>query len=444
MAIGQSSDAIAAFRQVVRLQPAPANLHSNLLYALNFDAAYDPPTIFAEHLAWAQRHAEPLTALALRHANDRTPGRRLRIGYVSEHFRFHAVNFFVEPMLASHDHEQFEIFCYSEVRNDDAVTVRLKALADCWRNVRQMSDDQIAQQVRDDRIDVLVDLAGHIAGNRLLVFARKPAPVQVTYLGYQNTTGMSAMDYRLTDAAADPPGRTDAFYTERLIRLPRSFFCYRPPDASPPITALPALTTGHVTFGSFNNFSKVSQHVLITWLRILHRLARSRLLVLAECAAHVRQQVHDLARTQGIEPSRIEVFDHRPNDQYLRLLQQADIALDPFPFTGHTTTCDSVWMGLPVVMLEGDRYASRFGGSVLANVGLDRLIASSVEQYSDLAVGLASDLERLAQLRSELRPRMSASPLLDFQGFTRNLEHAYRQMWLTWVASAKSEQFTAD
>jgi protein O-GlcNAc transferase len=433
--LGRLDEAIACSRKSVELRPETAEGHTNLLYRLNLHPDYDPPTIFAEHLAWARRHAEPLTALAEPHPNDRTPDRRLRIGYVSPYFRDHAVNFFSEPMIAAHDHRQFEIFCYSDVRIPDQVTSRLLPAADHWRDVFDQSDERLARTVRDDRIDILVDLTGHIAGNRLLTFARKPAPIQVTYLGYQNTTGMSAMDYRLTDERADPSGMTDAYYTERLVRLPRCFFCYRPPDEAPPIAPLPALEAGHVTFGSFNNFSKVGPRVIDAWLTILTRVPHSRLLVLAHRGGYLQRHFDELAQARGIDPARIELCDKRPRTEYLGLLQQADIGLDPFPFNGHTTTCDSIWMGLPVVMLQGQCYASRFGGSALAQVGLEDLIADSAEHYVDRAVALAGDLDRLARLRVELRPRMAESGLLDFAGFSRNLEQAYRQMWLAWLGS---------
>jgi protein O-GlcNAc transferase len=435
--LGRAGEAIDAYRQTTRLQPAAVEVHSNLLYTLNLDPACDPRTVFAEHLAWAKIHAEPLTALASPPTNDRTPDRRLRIGYVSSHFRQHAVNFFSEPMLAAHDHALFEIFCYSGNPVDDAVTERLKSTVDHWREIHGKSDAEVADLVRNDRIDILVDLTGHIDGHRLLVFARKPAPVQVTYLGYQNTTGMSAIDYRLTDARADPPGRTDAYYTEQLIRLPRSFFCYQPPSDAPPITPLPAGHLGHVTFGSFNNFSKVGPAVLACWWQILGRVHGSRLLVLAEGAADVERLVLESARSAEIECERVEVVGRRPNFEYLQLIQRADIGLDPFPFSGHTTTCDSLWMGVPVVMLEGETYASRFGGSVLANVGLEGLIAGSIERYVECAVALSGDLGGLVKLRNELRPRMADSALLDFQGFTRHLEQAYRRMWLSWCASGQ-------
>lgn len=436
---GQADAMLEWSRRAIDLAPDNAALHGNLIYALNYIPGVDPASLFAEHLAWGKRHADPLTALAPSHDNDPAPDRRLRIGYVSAHFCRHAVHYFSEPLLAAHDHERFEIFCYSDSPFEDDATARIRPSADHWRRTSQATDEQLAQMIRDDRIDILVDLAGHISGNRLLVFARKPAPIQVTYIGYQNTTGMSAMDYRITDERADPPGRADALHTEKLVRLPRSFFCYRPPAEAPPITSLPARASGQVTFGSFNSFSKVTSQVITVWLTILERVKGSRLTVLADRGGFVERRLGQMARERGLDPARIVVVDRRPLKEYLQLLQLADIALDAFPFNGHTTTCDSIWMGVPVVMLEGETYASRFGGSVLANVGLESCIARSIDEYVEIAVGLAQDLDALESLRVELRPRMASSVLLDFAGFTRNVEVAYRQMWRDWCATAKRD-----
>jgi predicted O-linked N-acetylglucosamine transferase (SPINDLY family) len=429
---GRLDESVAAARKAVELQPKSPVAFSNVLFALNLVPGYDPARLFEEHLEWGRRYAEPLSAAAAPAANDRSPERRLRVGYVSSHFRDHAVNFFVEPLLAAHDHGDFEIFCYSTVERPDDATRRLEAAADHWRAVRYQRDEQIAQLIRDDKIDILVDLAGHIAGNSLLVFARKPAPVQVTYLGYQNTTGMTAMNYRLTDALADPPGATDRYYTERLVRLDDAFFCYRPADEAPPVAPLPAHANGHITFGSFNNFRKVTPPTVDAWLEILTRVPNSRLLVLANRGGYAQQHCQQLARQRGIEPARIEFFDKCPRARFYQLLQRADVALDPFPFNGHTTSCDSIWLGVPVVMLQGTAYASRFGASVLANVGLDDLIARSTEEYVAAAVELAGDVDRLAALRGTLRPRMAESVLLDFGGFARKVEAAYRHMWREW------------
>ncbi len=428
---GRTLEAIAWFRRSLELQRDAAQ-HSNLLYCLNFDPRYTPEQLHAEHLDWSRHHAAPLTAGAAPHTNDRTPERRLRVGYVSPHFREHAVNYFSEPLLSAHNHEQFEVFCYYTSRPTDEVTTRLRALADQWRDVRGLSDEDLARQIRQDQIDILVDLTGHIGENRLLVFARKPAPIQVTYLGYQNTTGMSAMDYRLTDQRADPLGQSEPYYTEQLIRLPRSFFCYRPSDDAPAVTPLPAASAGHVTFGSLNHIAKITPEALASWCQILARVPNSRLFILANRGGYAERHLHEVVRSHGIDSARVEVCDKRPRLDYLRLIGRADIALDPFGFNGHTTTCDSIWMGVPVVMLEGQTYASRFGGSVLANVGLEDWITHSPDEYVEWAVARAADLTRLSSLREELRSRMAKSVLLDFAGFTRNLELAYRQMWRAW------------
>ncbi|MGD9721558.1 MAG: tetratricopeptide repeat protein [Pirellulales bacterium] len=436
---GRLEEALEARRRAVELCPENAGEHSNLVYDLNFSDAVDEREVFEEHLAWARRHAEPLTALAAPHANVRDPERPLRVGYVSAFFREHAVNYFSEPILVSHTHEQFQIYCYSDVLHPDRATSRIKAAVDGWRDTYALSDAQLAEQVRADAIDILVDLTGHIGTNRLPLFARRPAPVQVTYIGYQNTTGMTAMDYRLTDAHADPPGQTDRYYSEKLVRLPAAFFCYRPPDDAPPVSELPARVRGQVTFGSFNKFVKVTPAAIAAWMRILSRLPQSRLLVLAQRGGHVEARLRAAAVDAGVEPERVELFDRLGHADYMRLVAQADMALDPFPFNGHTTTCDALWMGVPVVTKAGRMYASRYGSSAHMQLGLERWIASSVDEYVEMAARAAGDLGALAELRAALRPRMAASPLLDFVGFTRHLEAAYRQMWRTYCAAGSKQ-----
>ena len=425
---GDMQGSVAALRRSLELDPTYTVEHCNLVYALNFHPGHDAGAVLAEHLAWADRHAEPLTAAAAPHAIDRQPERRLRIGYVSSHFREHAVSFFSEPMIAAHDHEHFEIFCYADESTSDAVTERFRQAADQWRAVTRLSDEATAEQIRKDKIDILVDLAGHIGGNKLLVFARKPAPIQVTYLGYQNTTGMSAMDYRLTDAHADPPGTTDRYYTEKLVRLPRSFFCYSPP-AAPPVNPLPARSAGCVTFGSFNHVQKITPEAIEVWAKILAAVPNSRLHVLAYSGGQFERHVRRIMTEAGIDPGRVDVLDKRPRYEYLRLFHQIDLALDTFPFNGHTTVCDALWMGVPSIMLEGGSYASRFGGSVPLNVGLEELIAHDCQEYLEIAAKLAANLDRLEEIRATSRASMENSPLMDAAGFTRNLEQAFRQMW---------------
>ncbi|MEX0678391.1 MAG: tetratricopeptide repeat protein [Pirellulales bacterium] len=429
---GQLDEAIEVYRAGIAIDPTDWQQHSNLIYALNYHPRVDPQTVFEEHRQWGRRHADPLATGIGPHPNDRTPGRRLSIGYVSGHFRSHAVAVFAEPMLAAHDHAQFEIFCYSNSVVSDETTRRFHASADHWRDVVAQDDQAVAEAIRRDAIDILVDLDGHINGNRLLVLARKPAPIQVTYLGYQNTTGMSAMDYRLTDEHADPPGMTEGYYTEKLVRLPRSFFCYRPDPAAPPVGRLPALDRGTVTFGSFNQFSKVTPDVLATWAELLLAVPDSRLVLVAHVTPWLARYVAQSFERQGVDARRVELTPRRRHDKYLELVSTVDAALDAFPFNGHTTTCDCLWQGVPVVMMAGQTYASRFGSTALVNLGLGDLIAATRDQYVEIARRLSHDLPRLAELRAGLRSKMLDSPLVDAQGFTRHVEAAYRAMWAAW------------
>ncbi len=429
---GRVEEALEHHRREIELNPNSALHHSNYLYCLNYHPGLDAQTIFAEHRLWGQRHADPFSIASPPHANDRSPDRRLRIGYVSPHFYGHAVNFFTEPILSSHDHANFEVFCYSDVAVEDDTTARLRTYADHWRAIRGQGHEHISRQIRHDAIDILVDLTGHIGGNRLPMFARKPAPLQATYIGYQNTTGMQAMDVRFTDAYADPPGQTELLHSERLMRLPQTFFCYQPSIFAPPVGTLPANLRGNITFGSFNSLAKINREVLAAWAAILRAVPQSRLVLLAEMTASVEQSLRETFSGQGVEPRRLELVRRLPREKYLDLISSVDIALDPFPFNGHTTTCDCLWQGVPVVTLSGQTYVSRFGGSGLATLGLTELISHSRDQYIATAVALANDRGRLADYRSTLRQRMAASPLLDFEGFTRNLEAAYRDLWRGW------------
>lgn len=431
---GRMADAMQHRRVAVTLAPTNHQAHSNLLVALHYDPAFDAETIWKEHRAWAIRHADPLSAAAAPHANDRSPGRRLRIGYVSAHFRAHAVNFFVEPILASHDHAAFEVFCYSNVAPSrcDETTNRLRGHADAWREIVGLSDERAAALVREDAIDILVDLAGYIDGGRPLIFARKPAPVQVSYIGYQNTTGMIAMDYRLTDDWSDPPGTTDRFYTEKLVRLPRAFFCYLPSHDAPPVAPLPASSGQGVTFGSFNKIPKVTPQMLSLWAEILRAVTGSRMLIVAKSSRGLEDYVRDVFAQHGVAGERVEFSGWRPRHDYLRLMDRVDVALATYPFNGHTTTCDALWQGLPVVSLAGETYVSRYGSSALVTLDRREWVAETPQAYAEIAVRLASDLGQLAEIRRTLRDSMRRSALLDGRQFTGHLEAAYRQMWADW------------
>jgi protein O-GlcNAc transferase len=430
---GKLDEAIAAYRRACEVQPDFAAAYSNLLYVLNLSPDYDAQTIYAEHRRWNQRFGEPLAKLIQPHANKRSTNRRLRIGYVSPYFCEGTTGVFLLPLLEAHDHEHFEIFCYSSVRVPDTTTERFRAQADVWRNVAGSSDEQLAQTIRHDRIDILVDLTMHTADNRLLVFARKPAPVQVAYLAYAGTTGLGSMDYRLTDPYLDPPTQDERIYSEESIRLPETFWCYRPLIETPAVNALPALQTGQITFGSLNNFAKVTAPTLAAWISLMQAMPEARLLLHANCGEH-RDRVRELFARQRVSPERLTFTDSVPWAEYFQLYHHIDVALDPFPYAGGTTTCDALWMGVPVVSLAGQTAVGRGGLSILSNVGLADLVAQDAEQYVRIARELACDLPRLSHLRATLRERMQASPLMDAPRFARNVEAAYREMWRRWCA----------
>jgi predicted O-linked N-acetylglucosamine transferase (SPINDLY family) len=350
------------------------------------------------------------------------------VGYVSPDFRWHPVGRFLLPLLQSHDHREFEIFCYASQIVADFITARCQAHADVWRNVAGCTDEQLATAVREDHIDILVDLSMHMAKNRLLVFARKPAPVQVTYLAYCGTTGLRTMDYRLTDPYLDAPGQTQRFYSEQSVWLPETYWCYLAVDNTPPVSSLPALLAGHVTFGCLNNFCKVTAPALSAWSALLQAAPGSRLILHAQTGGH-RDRVRDFFTQRHVSPERVTFVRQLPTADYFRLYEQIDVALDPFPYGGGTTTCDALWMGVPVVSLAGQTAVGRGGLSILSNVGLTGLLAHDSEQYARIAADLAGDLQRLGELRATLRERMQHSPLMDAPRFARNVESSYRMMW---------------
>jgi protein O-GlcNAc transferase len=428
----QLDEAIAAYRRGVQIKPDAADIHSHLVFVLPYHPAYDSGAVLEECRRWDHRHAEPLKQLIPAHGNHRDPGRRLRIGYLSPDFRRHVQSFFTTPLLSHHDHSQFEVFCYADVLRDDALTERLRGHADAWRNTAGLSDQQVAERVRDDRIDILVDLVMHMAGSRLLVFARKPAPIQVTWLAYPGTTGLATIDYRLTDPYLDPPGLFDACYAEESVRLPETFWCYDPLTDGPPVNAPPAAASGVVTFGSLNNFCKINDGCLALWAEVLRAVPRSRLLLHAPPGL-ARERVLATLEQGGIPASRVEFADRLPRAEYLALYNRMDLALDPVPCNGHTTSLDASWMGVPTITLVSRRTAfGRAGWSQSCNLGLRELAAETPEEYVAIAVRLAGELSRLQELRGMLRRRMQQSPLMDARRFARHMEQAYRRMWHRW------------
>ncbi len=439
---GRLDEALRHFARALELDPWLAETRNSLLFSMNYVSGLQPEAVYAAHVEFGSRHEAPLReAASLPHANIPDTERRLRIGYVSGDFRYHSVASFLEPVLAQHDRARFEVYCYSCSSSADEMTRRLQGHADCWRNIAGMSDEEAAQRIRDDRIDILVDLAGHTANNRLLTFARKPAPVQVAYLGYPNTTGLTTMDYRLTDAHADPVGCSEHLFTERLVRLPRVFLCYCPTEGAPPLVPPPVVKTGQITFGSFNALPKITPEVVACWSRIFRALPKARLILKNDSLRDetARRRYLDLFSREGIAPERLELLGWTASASgHLALYWRVDIALDPFPYNGTTTTCEALWMGAPVIALAGRTHAGRVGVSLLNSVGLDDLVADSPERYVELAVQLAQQPDRLASLRRELRERMAASPLCDAPAHIRAFETVYRTLWQQWCAQQRA------
>ena len=427
---GRLEEAAYYYDQAVKCRPSFAGAQSNLLVCWNYDPAADPDALFFEHRRWAEVHAR--AAPASTHENHPDPERRLRIGYVSPDFYHHAAAHFLEPIFANHDRDAMEIYCYAEDFTSDDVTNRFRARAHTWRSTVARSDAEIVEQVRSDQIDILVDLAGHTANNRLAVFARKPAPLQITYLGYPNTTGLATVDYRLTDAVADPPGERIR-HTEELVRLPHAF-CYAVLESAPEVVAPPASVRGHVTFGSLHNLAKLNGQVLDLWCALLRAVPTSRLLVFRHTLdGSARDYFHRHLTQRGIGPERFDLRHTADGaSNYLNVYELVDVALDAFPWNGHTTACEALWMGVPVVTLYGNRYAGRMAASALTALGLTELIARSPEEYVDVAARWVGDVDRLARLRTGLREKMRTSPLCDGAAFTRSLEEAYRTIWRRW------------
>lgn len=412
--------------QAIKADPDFAGARSNLLLSMHYSGRWTPQAIADEHRKNGRAWKSPASAAPLEKNRVR---RRLRVGYVSSDFRRHPVACFMEPVLAHHDARRFEIFCYYSAPMEDPTTERLKQLVPHWRPIAQFNDRETADLIRKDRCDILIDLNGHTHGNRLGVFAMKPAPVQATYLGYPNGTGLDSIQYRLTDAESDPPGMTDHLYVEELVRLPFGFLCYRPPDDAPTVRAERATREGEFVFGSLNQYQKISDFTLRLWATILKRVSSSKLLLQSlsmndpRLADSVRKRIQKL----GVDPGRLILESYsRP---HLHVYNRIDLALDPFPFHGATTTCEALWMGTPVVTLAGDSHVSRMGVSLLRAAGLKEFIAQTPQDYVRIASEWANDIPALEKLRRGLRRRISQSPLRDEAGFTASFEDCLMRMW---------------
>jgi protein O-GlcNAc transferase len=433
--VGRVEEGIADCRAAFKRDSSYARARSNYLFGLNYSPEITGAELLSEHIGFA---------LALRRPgersfpNQRDPDRRLRIGYVSPDFKRHSCAFFVEPLVAAHDPEVVDVYCYSDVPAPDSVTARIRSHAAQWRDTSRLLETEFIESVLRDQIDIAVDLTGHTGNNRLMAFSQRIAPIQVSWLGYPCTTGLGTVDYRLTDNMADPPGMTDSHYTESLVRLPRTFLCYQAPADAPAPGPLPALSGTPFTFGSFNNLPKVNARVVEAWAAILARAPAARLLLKSRALADAdtRARVHQAFARHDIDPARVELVGWVRNPAgHLALYNQVDLGLDPFPYNGTTTTCESMWMGVPVLTLAGARHAARVGASLLTQVGLPGFVAPTLDEYVARAVGHAMNPGPLAEVRAELRARMAASPLCDGGAFARDIENAYRAMWRVWCGT---------
>ncbi|MBF0195352.1 MAG: tetratricopeptide repeat protein [Magnetococcales bacterium] len=426
---GKLAQGIASFKKAIAINPNFADAHSNMLFCMNY-GNYDSQSLFDEHKIWGEKYAANLPTFTNKQTDKSEE--KLRIGFVSADFRQHSVSFFLEALFSSYNKQKLEFFCYSNSHKEDAVTAIFKNLVDGWQKIIGCSDKQVVEIIKEDNIDILVDLSGHTQNHRLKVFAMKPAPIQVTWLGYPNTTGLTTVDYRFTDSIADPTGISDQLHTEKLIRLENGFLNYQPPNNCPEVAQLPMQSNGYCTYASFNNLAKITPQVVKTWAQILNATPDSKLLIKNKSFScpHVKQSYLDLFAKESIAANRLEflpttktIFDH------LSIYNKVDISLDTFPYNGTTTTCESLWMGTPAIVLLGDSHGSRVGASILTQVGMDSLIAKNHDDYIAKAISLAKDATKLEPLRCEMRDRMLTSPLCDAKAFSNKLENAFFNMW---------------
>ena len=439
---GRAAAAVELFRQALARRPGFGPAVTGLLLSFNYVSGTTSEEVLTEHRAWGttfERDIKPCR----RWLTLPDPEKRLRIGYVSSDLGHHPVGYFMVNPITHRHRDRIEVFCYSNRNGDDDLTRYFREHSDCWRQIHGLSDDEVAKLVRQDRIDILVDLSGHTGGSRMGLFARQPAPVQVSWLGYPNTTGLTRITYRLTDAVADPPGRSDELHTERLVRLPSGFLCFFPPPDSPEVSKLPAAQTGQLTFGSFNNLAKVTPEVVAVWSRILVAMPKARLIIKRSSFrdAATRNRYLAMFAAHGVSEDCLELLPStETHAEHLKIYNVVDVALDTFPYNGTTTTCEALWMGVPVITLKGESHVGRVGASILTRIGLDDYVAADADAYVAKAVALADDIEGLALTRELLRNRMASSPLCNGPAFCTTLENAYREMWQTWCRSVGSAQ----
>jgi predicted O-linked N-acetylglucosamine transferase (SPINDLY family) len=435
--LGGLQHATARFDEVVKTHrqllenAGDACRAGSLLHSLYFNAACTPERIFADHVRWNQ-YVRPLAPkVGIQYPNTRDPERRLRIGFLSPDFRLHASSLFTLPLLSNRNRDAFDVFCYCDVANTDELTEAHRRHCNAWRRVSKLSDERIAEIVRADQIDVLVDLSLHAAGNRMLVFARKPAPLQISWLAYPGTSGLVTMDYRVSDPYLDPPGLDEKWYAEKTVRLPDCFWCYDPLDQQPEVNELPALKNGFVTFGSLNNFAKITPQTIELWALVISAVKQSRMIALAP-RGDSRGRFLEQMKRHGVDPARIEFVSSQPRTPYLATFHRIDLCLDTWPCPGHTTTLDALWMGVPVLTRPGCTAMSRGGVSILSNLSRPEWISQTPEELVNRTVAITGDLKALAEVRLSLRVQMRHSPVMDAPRFARNMEAIYRSIWREW------------
>jgi predicted O-linked N-acetylglucosamine transferase (SPINDLY family) len=431
---GRIDDALEAYRRLAALAPDHPTAHGAVLFHELY-REHDRAAHLRAHREWAERFA-PSRLARTRHRNLPDPERVIRLGYLSADFGLTSAARFIEPLLVHSDRNRFALTCYHTSTRDDAVTRRFKSYVGCWREADSLSDQQLCERVLADEIDVLIELNGHTRGNRLTALAHRPAPVQVSYLGYGASTGVDAIGYRLTDGMIDPVGEADRWYSEKLLRLPGSMWCYAPPDKTPEVRPLPAAAKGHLTFGSFNNIAKIGGSVLEAWSEIAARGVGARFVFAGVPVGSARTRIEAAFAARGVRPERLEFHDRVAADRYYALHHEVDVALDSFPYSGGATTCDALWMGVPVLTLAGEHALARSGLSLLSSLGMTDWVATSRSDYVAKALQCTQEPSRLAALRAELRGRLQRSPLCDGPSFVAAFEKLIRDAWRQWCAQA--------
>ncbi len=431
--LGDTELSETCFRDALAIDPECELAHHNLLVSMNYNVRHQPHSVIEAHDQWGKRHA--VMPLTYNWHNDRSPDRRLKIGYLSPDFCNHPAAAFLEPILHHHDRERFEIHCYAHTVHQDGRTELFRQLASHWQPVERLNDRDVTDLIRGDGIDLLIDTAGHLNGNRLGVFTRKAAPLQISGIGYPGTTGCGTIDYKITDAVIDPP-QERSFTIEKPLLIRNGFCCYKPPDSLPPVEALPALTKGYFTFGSLHTTARLNESVIALWSRVLSALPSSRLIICRNTLTpSVVNRLSAWFSREGIALARIDFRNVLPEAGYLAVYNDIDISLDTHPWSGHTTACESLFMGVPIITLHGDRPAGRMVGSVLTMAGLPEFVAHSTDEFVAIAARSAASHADCADLRAGLRSRMAGSHLCDGPAYVRNLEERYREIWREWCTT---------